>query len=78
MVPFDVDAVVRDLHARLHPNTEFLEAVLTGSLPQRRESDTADRGKRYRVTEKVEQFRPWTAPLIEFACGDDALRPTIS
>jgi predicted phosphodiesterase len=39
MVPFDVDAVVRDLHARLHPNTEFLAAVLTGSRPQRRESD---------------------------------------
>jgi predicted phosphodiesterase len=41
MVPFDVDAVVRDLHARLHPNTEFLEAVLTGSRPQRRESDNS-------------------------------------
>jgi Calcineurin-like phosphoesterase superfamily domain len=39
MVPFDVDAVVRDLHARLHPNTEFLEAILTGRRPQRRESD---------------------------------------
>ena len=39
MVPFDVDAVVRDLHARLHPNTEFLEAILTGSRPQRRESE---------------------------------------
>jgi predicted phosphodiesterase len=39
IVPFDVETVVRDLHARLHPNTEFLEAVLTGSRPQRRESD---------------------------------------
>ena len=39
MVPFDVDAVVRDLRARLHPSTEFLEAVLTGSRPQSRESD---------------------------------------
>jgi len=39
IAPFDVDAVVRDLHARLHPNTEFLEAVLTGRRPQRRESD---------------------------------------
>jgi predicted phosphodiesterase len=39
MVPFDVDAVVRDLHARLHPNTEFLEAILTGTCPQRREAD---------------------------------------
>jgi predicted phosphodiesterase len=39
IVPFDVDAVVRDLHARLHPNTEFLAAVLTGTSPQRRESD---------------------------------------
>jgi predicted phosphodiesterase len=38
-VPFDVDAVVRDLRARLHPNTEFLEAILTGSRSQRRESD---------------------------------------
>jgi predicted phosphodiesterase len=40
-VPFDVDAVVRDLHSRLHPNTEFLEAILTGSRPQRRESDAS-------------------------------------
>ena len=38
-VPFDVDAVVRDLRARLHPNAEFLEAVLTGARPQRRESE---------------------------------------
>ena len=36
---FDVDAVVRDLQARLHPNAEFLAAVLTGRRPQRRESD---------------------------------------
>ena len=34
-MPFDVDAVVRDLRARLHPNAEFLEAVLTGQRPQR-------------------------------------------
>jgi predicted phosphodiesterase len=40
-VPFDVEAVVRDLHARLHPNTEFLTAVLTGSRPQRREADNS-------------------------------------
>jgi predicted phosphodiesterase len=33
-VPFDVDAVVRDLRARLHPNAEFLEAVLTGKRRQ--------------------------------------------
>jgi predicted phosphodiesterase len=39
VVPFDVAAVVRDLHARLHPNREFLEAILTGSRPQRREAD---------------------------------------
>ena len=32
---FDVDAVVRDLGARLHPNAEFLEAILTGKRPQR-------------------------------------------
>ena len=38
-VPFDVDAVVRDLSARLHPNTEFLTAILTGTRPQRRESE---------------------------------------
>ena len=37
LVPFDVDAVVRDLRARLHPNTEFLEATLTGKRPQIRE-----------------------------------------
>jgi predicted phosphodiesterase len=34
-VPFDVDAVVLDLRARLHPNAEFLEAILTGQRPQR-------------------------------------------
>ena len=38
-VAFDVDAVVRDLRARLHPNEDFLTAILTGSRPQRRESD---------------------------------------
>jgi hypothetical protein len=41
LVPFDVDATVRDLRSRLHPNTEFLESVLTGRSPQRRESDPA-------------------------------------
>jgi predicted phosphodiesterase len=34
MVRFDVDAVVRDLDARLHPNAEFLAAILTGQRPQ--------------------------------------------
>lgn len=29
-VPFDVGAVVRDLHRRRHPNAAFLDAVLTG------------------------------------------------
>jgi predicted phosphodiesterase len=29
-VPFDVGAVVRDLHRRRHPNTAYVEAVLTG------------------------------------------------
>jgi predicted phosphodiesterase len=38
-VPFDVDAVVRDLRARLHPNAEFLEAILTGQRPQRVDRD---------------------------------------
>jgi len=33
-VPFDADAVVRDLHARLHPNAEFLEGILTGKRKQ--------------------------------------------
>jgi len=33
-VPFDVDAVVRDLHRRRHPNTEFVESVLTGRREQ--------------------------------------------
>jgi predicted phosphodiesterase len=33
-VPFDVDAVIRDLRARLHPNAEFLEAILTGRRSQ--------------------------------------------
>jgi hypothetical protein len=29
-VPFDVDAVVRDLHRRRHPNAAFVETILTG------------------------------------------------
>ena len=29
-VPYDIDAVVRDLHRRRHPNTVFVQAVLTG------------------------------------------------
>jgi predicted phosphodiesterase len=33
-VSFDVDAVVGDLRARLHPNAEFLEAILSGRRPQ--------------------------------------------
>ena len=33
-MPFDVDAVVRDLDARLHPNAEFLAAILTGQRQQ--------------------------------------------
>jgi hypothetical protein len=33
-VPFDIDAVARDLRARLHPNAEFLGAVLTGRREQ--------------------------------------------
>jgi hypothetical protein len=37
-VPFDVDAVVRDLRARLHPNAEFLESILTGKRNQRERS----------------------------------------
>jgi predicted phosphodiesterase len=36
VVPFDIDAVVRDLGARLHPNAEFLAAVLTGRRGQRK------------------------------------------
>jgi hypothetical protein len=28
--PFDVDAVVTDLHRRHHPNAEFVGSVLTG------------------------------------------------
>jgi predicted phosphodiesterase len=39
-VPFDVDAVVRDLDARLHPNAQFLAAVLTGRRPQRVERES--------------------------------------
>jgi len=30
MVSFDADAVARDLRARLHPNAEFVAAILTG------------------------------------------------
>jgi predicted phosphodiesterase len=39
LVPFDVDAVVRDLRARLHPNAEFLEEILTGKREQRAARD---------------------------------------
>jgi predicted phosphodiesterase len=35
-VPFDVGAVVRDLHRRRHPNAAFVEAVLTGQVDQLR------------------------------------------
>jgi hypothetical protein len=34
VVPFDVDAVARDLRARLHPNAEFVAAILTGKRQQ--------------------------------------------
>jgi predicted phosphodiesterase len=37
-VPFDVGAVVDDLHRRRHPNTEFVEAVLTGRREQIRKA----------------------------------------
>jgi hypothetical protein len=30
---FDVDVVVRDLHARGYPNAPFMESVLTGTRP---------------------------------------------
>lgn len=33
-VPFDVNAVVEDLHRRRHPNTEFVASILTGRRPQ--------------------------------------------
>lgn len=35
-VPFDVDAVVSDLHRRRHPNAEFVAAILTGQHEQTR------------------------------------------
>lgn len=35
-VPFDVEAVVTDLHRRRHPNAEFTASVLTGQRQQRR------------------------------------------
>ena len=35
-VPFDVDAVVRDLHRRRHPNAPFVAGVLTGQREQLR------------------------------------------
>jgi Icc-related predicted phosphoesterase len=35
-VPFDVGAVVRDLHRRRHPNAAFVAAVLTGQREQLR------------------------------------------
>jgi predicted phosphodiesterase len=42
-VAFDVDAVVRDLRARLHPNAEFLDAVLTGKRSQRKQGSSSAR-----------------------------------
>jgi predicted phosphodiesterase len=33
-VPFDVSAVVRDLHRRRHPNAGFVESILTGQREQ--------------------------------------------
>ena len=33
-VPFDADAVARDLRARLQPNAEFFEGILTGKRKQ--------------------------------------------
>lgn len=33
-VPFDVEAVVTDLHRRRHPNAEFLSSILTGQRQQ--------------------------------------------
>jgi putative phosphoesterase len=33
-VSFDVDAVIRDLHRRRHPNTDFVEGILTGRREQ--------------------------------------------
>jgi hypothetical protein len=35
-VPFDVDAVVRDLCRRRHPNAAFIAAILTGQREQLR------------------------------------------
>jgi predicted phosphodiesterase len=35
-VPFDVDAVVSDLHRRRHPNAEFVASILTGQHEQTR------------------------------------------
>jgi predicted phosphodiesterase len=37
-VPFDVNAVVEDLHRRRHPNAEFVASILTGERPQVRSS----------------------------------------
>jgi predicted phosphodiesterase len=34
-VPFDIDAVVGDLHRRRHPNAEFVSSVLTGKVVPR-------------------------------------------
>lgn len=34
IVPFDVSAVVRDLHRRRHPNADFGESILTGQRQQ--------------------------------------------
>jgi predicted phosphodiesterase len=39
--PFDVDAVVTDLHRRRHPNAEFVASVLTGQRQQRPDPETA-------------------------------------
>jgi hypothetical protein len=44
-VPFDAEAVVRDLHARLQPNAEFFEGILTGKRRQATAAILADGGE---------------------------------
>jgi predicted phosphodiesterase len=40
-VPFNVDAVAKDLYQRRHPNADFVSSILTGRRPQVRDQSNA-------------------------------------
>jgi hypothetical protein len=79
----DDHAKFQDLSTRATPGARAPTESPSSSDSSRANSYERDARPRrpsagYLVTEKVEQFKPWTEPFIEFACGVGALRPTIS